>query len=149
MTVHQCARFSASPMQSHELAVMRIGCYLLGFQDKSLVYTVNAMRGLETYVDSNFAGGWDPKNVDDASTLYSQTGFVIKYVGYPVYWQSKLQTEIALAMAEAEYIVVSQAPRETLPIMSLTKKSTWFSLSIFLNQSLLSKSTRITSHTLP
>jgi len=122
MAVHQCARFSTNPMRSHELAVMRIGRYLLSSQDKGLIYTVDAARGLETYVDADFAGGWDPENADDASTLYSRTGFVIKYAGCPVYWQSKLQTEIALSTAESEYIAMSQALRETLPIMSLMKE---------------------------
>ena len=85
IAVHQCARFSTSPMQSHELAVMRTERYLLDSQDKSLVYTVDAACGLETYVDANFAGGWNPDNADNASTLYSRTGFVIKYAGCPVY----------------------------------------------------------------
>ena len=109
-------------MQSHKLAVMRIGRYLLGSQDKGLVYTVNTARGLETYVDANFAGRWDPANADDASTLYSRTGFVIKYTGCPVYWQSKLQTKIVLSTAKAEYIAMSQALRKTLPIMGLMKE---------------------------
>ena len=63
-----------------------------------------------------------PRDTDDAPTLYSQTGCVIKYAGCPVYWQSKLQAEIALSTAELEYIAMSQAPRETTPIMSLMKE---------------------------
>ena len=42
--------------------------------------------------------------------------------GCPIYWQSKLQTEIALSTAEAEYIVLSQALREALPMTSLMKE---------------------------
>ena len=79
MAVHQCAQFLTSPMRSHELAVMKIRRYLIGSQDKGLVYTVDAMHGLETYMDANFASGWDPANADDASMLYSRTGFMIKY----------------------------------------------------------------------
>ena len=81
MAGHQCAQFSPSPMQSYELAVMRIGRYLLSSQGKGLVYTVNTVCGLETYIDANFVYGWDSENTDNTSTLYSQTGFVIKYVG--------------------------------------------------------------------
>ena len=44
---------------------------------------------------------------------------VIWYAGCPIYCQSKLQTEIALSTAEAEYIALSQAQRETLPMTSL------------------------------
>ena len=36
--------------------------------------------------------------------------------------QSKLQTEIALSTANVEYITMSQAPSETLPIESLVKE---------------------------
>jgi hypothetical protein len=34
MATHQCARFSTIPMRSHELAVMRIGQYLLSTKEK-------------------------------------------------------------------------------------------------------------------
>ena len=37
-------------------------------------------------------------------------------------WASKLQTEIALSTAEAEYIALSQAMREVLPLMELLKE---------------------------
>jgi hypothetical protein len=36
-----------------------------------------------------------------------------------MFWQSKLQTEIALSSAEAENIALSQALRETLPMTNL------------------------------
>ena len=39
-----------------------------------------------------------------------------------MFWQSKLQTEIALSTAEAEYIAMSQALRETIPLHSLMKE---------------------------
>jgi hypothetical protein len=60
----------------------------------------------------------------NADNVYSWTGYVIQYDGCPIYWQSKLQTEteIALSTAEAEYIALSQALRETLPMTSLMKK---------------------------
>ncbi len=36
-----------------------------------------------------------------------------------MFWQSKLQTEIALSTAEAEYIALLQASRDTLPMTNL------------------------------
>ena len=39
-----------------------------------------------------------------------------------MFWQSKLQTEIALSTAEAEYIAMSQALRETIPLMNLMQE---------------------------
>jgi hypothetical protein len=58
----------------------------------------------------------------NAESIYSRTGYVIQYAGCPVYWQSKLQTEIALSTAETEYMVLSQALWETLPTSNLMKK---------------------------
>ncbi len=37
----------------------------------------------------------------------------------PMHWSSKMQTEIALSTTEAEYIALSQAMREVLPIIWL------------------------------
>ena len=122
MAVHQCARFSVNPMRSHELAVMRIGRYLLSSKDKGMIFTPDATKGLEVFVDADFAGGWDPTTADDADTVYSRTGFVIRYAGCPLLWTSKLQTEIALSTAEAEYIAMSQALRETIPLMNLMQE---------------------------
>jgi hypothetical protein len=36
---------------------------------------------------------------------------VIQFAGYPVIWASKLQTEIALSVTEAEYIALSSASK--------------------------------------
>ncbi len=58
-------------------------------------------------------GGWDPGDAINADNVYLRTGYVIRYAGCPIYWQSKLQMEITLSMAEAEYIALSQALRET------------------------------------
>jgi hypothetical protein len=51
-------------------------------------------------VDADFAEGWNPAEANDANNIYSHTGFIIYYAGCPVYWQSKLQTEIELLTAE-------------------------------------------------
>ena len=122
MAVHQCARFSTKPMRSHEQAVMRIGRYLLGTKQKGMIYKPDPTKGLEVYVDADFVGGWDPENANDADTVYSRTGFVIQYANCPVLWVSKLQTEIALSTAESEYIALSQALRETIPLMNLMRE---------------------------
>jgi len=70
----------------------------------------------------DFAGGWDPGDAMNADNVYSQTGYVIRYAGCPIYWQSKLQMEIALSTAETEYIALSQDLRETLPMTGLMKE---------------------------
>jgi hypothetical protein len=60
MAVHQRARFSVNPMRLHEQAVMQIGQYLLPSKDKGMIYSPGPKRGLEVWVDADFAGGWNP-----------------------------------------------------------------------------------------
>jgi len=122
MAVHQTARYSVNPMRSHELAIMRIGRYLVENPDRGMRYQVDKDKGLEVYVDADFAGGWSAADSSNANNVLSRTGFVICYANCPVVWCSKLQTEIALSTAEAEYIALSHALREAIPIQNLTKE---------------------------
>jgi hypothetical protein len=87
-----------------------------------MIYALDPKRGLEVWIDADFAGGWDPSNAGNADNVYSHTGFVIYYAGCPVFWQSKLWTEIALSTAKAEYISMLQALRETIPLATLMHK---------------------------
>ena len=122
MSVHQCARFNNNPMMSHERAIRRIGKYLLGTKDRGIIYTPDKAKGIEVYVDADFAGCWNHADSTNAENVLSRTGYVICYAGCPVIWSSRLQTEIALSTAEAEYIALSQAMRETIPVMNLLKE---------------------------
>ena len=47
MATHQCARFNNDPHLSHELAVKRIGIYLLDTGYKGMIYRPDITRGLE------------------------------------------------------------------------------------------------------
>jgi hypothetical protein len=122
IATHQCARFSVESMRSHEQAVMRIGKYFLSTKEKGMIYHPDSDRGIEVFVDADFAGGWNPEDALNADNVYSRTGYVICYTGCPIFWQSKLQTEIALSTAEAEYIALSQALRETIPMTNLMRE---------------------------
>ncbi len=122
MPVHQCVRFNNSPMFSHERVITRICCYLLQSRDKGLIYKRKNNFGLQCYENSDFEGGWTQADLGDAETVMSRTGYVIIYAGCPIIWCSKLQTEIALSTIEDEYIDLSQAIREVIPIISLMKE---------------------------
>jgi hypothetical protein len=87
-----------------------------------MIYKPDLKRGLKVLVDANFAGGWDTLDAENAENVYSCTGYIICYAGCPMFWQSKLQTEIALSTAEAEYIALSQALRETIPMTNLMRE---------------------------
>jgi hypothetical protein len=102
MAVHQTARFLVNPMRSHELAIMRIGCYLCNNCERGITYKVDKTKGIEVYVEADFAGCWSAADADNADNVLLRTGFVICYANCPLVWCSKLQTEIALSTAEAE-----------------------------------------------
>ena len=119
MATHQTARFTIAPKLSHEQAVDRIGKYLRCTPDRGIIYSPDPSAGLECYVDADHAGGWNSCTASDASNLFSRTGYIIKYANCPVYWKSKLQTEIALSTCEAEYLALSAALREVLPLITM------------------------------
>jgi hypothetical protein len=117
--VHQCARYSANPTALHELAVKRIGRYLLATKDKGLVMHPTHDFKLDMFVDADFAGMWHREYSELRECALSRTGYVITYCGCPIHWASKLQSEIALSTTESEYIALSMATRELLPLHCL------------------------------
>ena len=104
MATYQVARFCIAPKLSHERAVNRIGRYLKATKDKEIIFTPDGDKGLECYVDANFAGGWDKADSGNPEVVLSKTGYVLMYANCPVLFCSIFQTEIALSTTEAEYI---------------------------------------------
>ena len=64
---------------------------------------------VDCFVDSNFAGQWNPENPRDPLRVKSQMGYVLMVGNCPVHQVSKVQTEIAVSTMEAEYIALSTA----------------------------------------
>ena len=121
--VHQCAQFTADPKIQHGKVVKHIGRYLAGSAQQGLIYKPDITKSLECFVDSDFSGNWNKEDADsDMDTARSRTGYVIRYAGCPIVWGSKLQTHIALSSTEAEYIAISTAMREVIPLMALLKE---------------------------
>jgi len=118
--VHQCARFCSHPKRSHELAIRRIVHYLKGTANKGYILRPDpTQQHLNCYVDADFAGLWSPATSCDPISVKSRTGYVITFANCPILWSSKLQSEIALSTTEAEYIALSQATRDMIPMRSL------------------------------
>jgi hypothetical protein len=117
--VHQCARFTHCPRRSHEEAVKHICRYLQGAKDEGLRFKPTDDLQLDCYVDADFAGLWNYESDQDPVCVKSRTGYVMTLGGCPIQWNSKLQTEIALSTTEAEYIALSQAMRELIPLRRL------------------------------
>jgi hypothetical protein len=54
--VHQCARFSSNPKQSHANAIKYLCCCLMAKKDKGLILKADTSKSFEVHVDCNFAG---------------------------------------------------------------------------------------------
>ena len=117
--VHQCGRYSHCPRAIHETALKRIDRYLIRTKDKGLNFIPDENLKLECYVDSDFAGLWPFENSQNPICTRSRTGYVLKFAGAPVLWKSKLQTENVLSTMEAEYVALSTALRDFIPMKEL------------------------------
>jgi hypothetical protein len=120
--VHQCARYTFKPTRRHEAALIRIGRYLKGTMDKGLIMCPTDDPCIDTYPDSDFAGLYSFEDSKDPHCARSRTGFVILAFGCPILWKSKLQTEIALSTMEAEYVALSTAMKDLIPLIGLLRE---------------------------
>ena len=69
MATHQCARFCSNPKLSHERAVKRIARYLLDSSDKGITFLPDVSKGLDYFVDADFAGGWKDGDHDSPESV--------------------------------------------------------------------------------
>ena len=122
MEVHQAAKFSNNHKNSYDTAAKRTCKRLLNTSNDGLMCKPDASKGLEAFVDADFAGCFDDNVAEDPASVHSRTGFIIKHGGCPVTWKSKLQSEIALSTTEAECIALSTALRDTMSIMQLLRE---------------------------
>ena len=119
--VNQAARFSHDPKQSHAVAVKKILRYLQGTKDRGLIFKPTNDWKVDCYVDADFCGLWGSEDPDDPIVTKSRTGYVITLAGCPLLWASKLQTETSVSTMMAEYVALSSAMRELLPLKRLVK----------------------------
>ena len=89
---------------------------MLETKDKDLILKPTKGLSLDMYVDADFSGRWHKEYAKLCDSVLSRTGYVITFCGCPVTWSSKLQTEIALSTTESEYIALSTAARDILPL---------------------------------
>ena len=121
--VHQLARFSSCPKKCHGDAVIHLAKYLKGTRSRGIIIKPDFSKSFEVYADADFAGNWHAETAAlDASTAKSRAGYVVTLHGCPIIWHSKLINQICLSTTEAEYCCLSQALRDTIPIMNLLKE---------------------------
>ena len=120
--VNQCARFTHCPRNSHALAVKRVVRYLQGTKEKGLIMNPRGDFNVDCYVDADFAGLWKSEDPTDPISVKSRTGYIVTFMGCPLTWLSKLQSQIALSTMEAEYIALSTAMREIIAVREVLKE---------------------------
>ena len=67
---------------------------------------------LTLYADADITGLFASENKADPISVKSRTGILLTLGDVPIFWSSKLQTEISLSTLEAEYIALSSGMRE-------------------------------------
>jgi hypothetical protein len=123
--VNCCARYMFCPKHSHELALKQIGHYLKQNPDRGMVMNPSSnVCKIDAYPDADFASMYGHEEHTDPACAKSWTGFIITFADCPVFWQSKLQTEMALSTMEAEIIALSACRRELFPIMDMVSSVT-------------------------
>jgi len=122
--VSQCARFTHSPLRSHEKALERIGQYLKTTMEEWLILKPTSASAIDIFVDADFAGLWPFEDMLDPTCVKSRTGYVINVAHYPVICRSNLQYEIGLSTMDAEYYVLSYCMRAVLPFNRIMMKVT-------------------------
>jgi hypothetical protein len=131
MAVHICARFVNQPNRTHQDVVKYLCHYLHYTRTHGLILKPTADNRLNAYVDSDFAGQWSHSTCQLRDSAVSRTSYIILYCDCPIHWVSKLQSEIALSITEAEYIALLMCLRDLLPMRTLlTELSKGFDFGI-------------------
>ena len=77
---------------------------------------------IDCFVDGAFAGPWNVEDPHDPLCVKSRTGYVLMVGKCPVHWVSKLQSEVGVSMMEAEYIALSTAMQDLIPLQTLVSE---------------------------
>ena len=110
------------PEQVTSKQILHICQYLQGTRTQGMTVKPDAKMQLNCYVDADFAGLWNVEHEQDPVCVKSRAGFLLTLGGCLLLWVSKLQTEVALSTTEAEYIAMSQAMRELIPMRTLLQQ---------------------------
>ena len=120
--VHQCARFSVAPRKSHALVIRQIVRYLLGTKDKGIILDPKG-NDFTVWCDADFCRNWNKDTaMSDLVTAKSRLGYAITYASCPIFWASKMQTEVTLSTTESEYVSLSQSQRDVIPLMRIVNE---------------------------
>ena len=119
LAVHQVARYSADPKESHGTAIKRIGRYLLKTRDKGMFIRPTDDLTLDCYADASFGGMFSVSDPNDPICAKSRYGFLITLGDVPVMWKSKLSTITCMSTFESEWLALNHSCRALIPLRLL------------------------------
>ena len=93
--------FTSAPNKEHAQALILLGRYLKGNQDKGIMLIPKIGKYLEVYVDTDFAGNWDKDESLYRYISWSRHGYITIYDGLPLVWKPQLQTDITLLITDS------------------------------------------------
>ena len=115
LSVCMCARFQATPKESHHKAVKHILRYLAHTPTLGLWYPKGSTFDLIGYSDSDYAGDRVDRNSTSGTCPFLERSLVC--------WSSKKQNCVSLSTAEAEYIAAGSCCAQLLWMKQTLKDS--------------------------
>lgn len=139
-SVSYFSQFNRSHNETQWKCLKRILRYLKGSKSLCLSFSKKDAEPIG-FVDAD----WGNNPIDRKS----YTGFVFKFCGSVISWESNKQKTVALSSTEAEYMAISEAAKEAIYLKNLLEELTGTELCITLfndNQSALNLSANHTYH---
>lgn len=112
--VSQLARYMKNPKAKHMKNAIQVLQYLKNHLDIAIHYAKGGDLEVYGYSDSDWAG--------HVMTSKSTSGIAFMLGGGLIVWTSKLQTSVAIGVAEAEVTALSEAGRNAMWISSMLKE---------------------------
>ncbi|XP_039145614.1 secreted RxLR effector protein 161-like [Dioscorea cayenensis subsp. rotundata] len=101
-----CARYQATPKESHSKAVKRVIIYVHGTAEYGIWYSKDSNSHLADYSDADWARNVDDRKSTSGGCFYPGNNLVI--------WYRKKQSSIFLSTAEVEYIAAGSCCTQLL-----------------------------------
>lgn len=93
-----------------------------GKESKGIIYKLDLTKGFECKINADWASSWNKDHANDPKCAYSCTGYIITCDGCPIVWECKIQSLVALFIAEAEVIALSTTHRGVIMMINLLKE---------------------------
>ena len=95
---------------------------LQGTFEVGMLFHPKMNEAFKVYADADFSDNCLKEYAEyDQATTKSRLGWIITYANGPILWAPKMQSLVILSTTEAEYIALSSALQEAIPLMEFAK----------------------------